>query len=94
MLAGEKEALGCNLKIWTRYGAASTYFGTLGREEADAEQLKALLAAKIIKALDFAKFATHVAHARTGSAAGDLSRIRNADLRGFTRDRSSRSSIT
>jgi predicted XRE-type DNA-binding protein len=49
--------------------------------------LKALLAAEIIKALDRAELTVRAAHARTGFAAADFSRIRNADLARFTADR-------
>jgi predicted XRE-type DNA-binding protein len=62
-------------------------FLDLGREKADVEQLKALLAAEIIKALNREKLTVRAAHARTGFAAADFSRIRNADLARFTADR-------
>ncbi len=62
-------------------------FRDLGRKNADLEQLKALLAAEIIKALDRQQLTVRAAHARTGFAAGDFSRIRNADLARFTADR-------
>lgn len=62
-------------------------FRDLGRENADVEQLKALLAAEIIKALDRADLTVRAAHARTGFAAADFSRIRHADLTRFTVDR-------
>ena len=62
-------------------------FRDLGRENADLEQLKALLAAEIIKALDREKLTVRAAHGSTGTAAADFSRIRNADLSRFTADR-------
>lgn len=62
-------------------------FRDLGTKNADAEQLKAILAAEIIKALDHEKLTVRAAHARTGIAAADFSRIRNADLGRFTLDR-------
>lgn len=62
-------------------------FRDLGRENADAEQFKAILAAEIIKALDREHLTVRAAHTRTGIAAGDFSRIRNADLGRFTVDR-------
>jgi predicted XRE-type DNA-binding protein len=62
-------------------------FHDLGLENADLEQLKALLAAEIIKALDRDRLTVRAAHARTGFAAADFSRIRNADLGRFTADR-------
>jgi hypothetical protein len=51
-------------------------FRDVDRENADAEQLKALLAAEIIKALDRDELTVRAAHARTGFATADFSRIR------------------
>jgi predicted XRE-type DNA-binding protein len=62
-------------------------FRDVGRGNADVEQLKALLAAQIIKTLDRDELTVRAAHARTGFAAADFSRIRNADLARFTADR-------
>jgi predicted XRE-type DNA-binding protein len=62
-------------------------FRDLGHENADVEQFKAILAAAIIKALDRERLTVRAAHNRTGIAAADFSRIRNADLRRFTVDR-------
>src|SRR5258707_12451646 len=62
-------------------------FRDLGHKNADAEQFKALLAAEIIKALDREHLTVRAAHTRTGIAAADFSRIRNADLDRFTVDR-------
>lgn len=62
-------------------------FRDLGRDNADAEQFKAILAAEIIKALDRERLTVRAAHARSGIAAADFSRIRNADLGRFTADR-------
>jgi predicted XRE-type DNA-binding protein len=62
-------------------------FHDLGRENADIEQLKALLAGEILKALDREKLTVRAAHAKTGFAAADFSRVRNADLGRFTADR-------
>src|SRR5580704_12775583 len=62
-------------------------FRDLGHGNADIEQLKAILAAEIIKALDRDKLTVRGAQARTGVAAADFSRIRNADLARFTLDR-------
>jgi predicted XRE-type DNA-binding protein len=59
----------------------------LGKENADLKQFKALLAAEIIKTLDRDQLSVRGAHARTGIAAADFSRIRNADLGRFTADR-------
>jgi len=62
-------------------------FRDLGQIGADVKQLKALLAAEIIKSLDRDELTVRAAHARTGVAAADFSRIRNADLARFTVDR-------
>jgi predicted XRE-type DNA-binding protein len=59
----------------------------LGQDDADVKQFKASLAAEIIKALDRDGLTVRAAHARTGIAAADFSRIRNADLARFTLDR-------
>jgi len=59
----------------------------LGVGSADLEQLKAILASEIIKALDREGLSVRAAHARTGIAAADFSRIRNAVLGRFTIDR-------
>lgn len=57
------------------------------RPYADVEQLKAILAAEIIKRMDKNGLSIRAAHAKTGIAAADFSRIRNADLSRFTIDR-------
>jgi predicted XRE-type DNA-binding protein len=62
-------------------------FRDLRHENADVEQFKAILAAEIIKALDREGLSVRGAHGRTGTAAADFSRIRNADLGRFTVDR-------
>jgi len=62
-------------------------FRDLGHKSADIEQFKAILAAEIIKALDREGLSLRGAHGRTGIAAADFSRIRNADLERFTVDR-------
>jgi predicted XRE-type DNA-binding protein len=67
-------------------GSGNVFRG-LSRENADIEQLKALLASEIIKALDRGDLTVRAAHARTGFAAADFSRIRNAGLARFTADR-------
>ena len=59
----------------------------LKKENADIEQLKAILAAEIIKTLDREGLRVREAQARTGIAAADFSRIRSADLARFTADR-------
>lgn len=62
-------------------------FRDLGHASPDVEQLKAILAAEIIKMLDRKQLTVRAAHAETGVAAADFSRIRNADLARFTLDR-------
>jgi predicted XRE-type DNA-binding protein len=62
-------------------------FRDLGHASPDVEQLKAILAAEIIKMLDREGLSVRGAHVRTGVAAADFSRIRNADLGRFTLDR-------
>jgi predicted XRE-type DNA-binding protein len=62
-------------------------FRDFGHEQADVEQFKAILAAEIIKMLDREGLSVRSAHSRTGIAAADFSRIRNADLGRFTLDR-------
>ena len=62
-------------------------FRDLGRKDADLHQLKALLAAEIVRTLDELDITVRKAHALTHIAAADFSRIRNADLGRFTIDR-------
>jgi len=62
-------------------------FRDLGHENGDIEQFKAILAGEIIKALDGEHLTVRAAQSRTGFAAADFSRIRNADLGRFTVDR-------
>jgi predicted XRE-type DNA-binding protein len=62
-------------------------FRDLGHKNADTEQIKAILAAEIIKVLDREELSVRGAHGRTGIAAADFSRIRHADLGRFTVDR-------
>jgi predicted XRE-type DNA-binding protein len=62
-------------------------FRDLGHENADVEQFKAILAAEIIKTLERDHLSVRGAQARTGIAAADFSRIRNAELGRFTVDR-------
>ena len=62
-------------------------FRDLGSRNPDAEQFKAILAAEIIKVLDREHLTVRAAYTRTGIAAADFSRIRNADLGRFTVDR-------
>ena len=62
-------------------------FRDLGHKNADTEQIKAILAAEIIKVLDREELSVRGAHDRTGVTAADFSRIRHADLGRFTLDR-------
>jgi len=62
-------------------------FRDFAKEDADVQQLKALLAAEIIKKLDREGLSVRKAQALTHIAAADFSRIRNADLSRFTVDR-------
>lgn len=62
-------------------------FRDLGLADAGREQLRALLAAKIIGVLDERKLTVRAAQEQTGIAAADFSRIRRADLGRFTIDR-------
>jgi len=62
-------------------------FRDFGHACPDVAQLKALLASEILKMLDRESLTVRGAHARTGIAAADFSRIRNADLGRFTLDR-------
>ena len=62
-------------------------FRDLGHASPDVEQLKAILAAEIIKMLNREGLSVRGAYTRTGIAAADFSRIRNADLGRFTLDR-------
>ena len=58
-----------------------------GYADADAEHLKAVLAAQIIKVLDKRKMSVRAAGELTGIAAADFSRVRQAKLDRFTIDR-------
>jgi predicted XRE-type DNA-binding protein len=62
-------------------------FPDLGHLDADREQLRALLAARIIGLLDDRKLSVRAAKEITGVAAADFSRIRKANLGRFTIDR-------
>ena len=73
-------------KLETIRGSGNV-FRDLGHKQADTDQFKAILAAEIIKALDREQLSVRAAEARTGIAAADFSRIRNAGLSRFTVDR-------
>ena len=55
--------------------------------DADVRQLKAILAAEIIKTLDRNELSVRKAQALTGIDAGDFSRVRNADFRRISVER-------
>ena len=73
-------------KIAVTRGTGNVFRDT-NRPLADIEQLRAKLAAQIIRLLDKDEIAVRAAQAKTGIAAADFSRIRNADLNRFTVDR-------
>ena len=62
-------------------------FRDLGRANADLEQARAILAAKIVGVLDDGKLSVRAAEKATGVGAAEFSRIRNARLERFTLDR-------
>jgi predicted XRE-type DNA-binding protein len=62
-------------------------FRDLGHPNADVEQIKAILAAQIIIALDARELTVRAAQQLTGIAAADFSRIRRVKLDRFTIDR-------
>ena len=62
-------------------------FRDFGRPDADVQQTKALLAARIIRVLDDEGLSTRKAEARTGVSHADFTRIRNVQLGRFTIDR-------
>jgi predicted XRE-type DNA-binding protein len=73
-------------KIELIHGSGNV-FRDLNMPDADVKQLKGILAAAIIKTLDREELTVRAAQAKTGIAAADFSRIRNADLSRFTVDR-------
>jgi len=62
-------------------------FRDFGDPNADLEQARAILAAKIIGVLDARKLSVRTAESLTGIAASEFSRIRNVKLERFTIDR-------
>jgi len=75
-----------NERLEVTRGSGNVY-RDLGHANADVKQFKALLAAEILKTLDRQQLSVRQAQVRTGIAAADFSRIRNADLGRFTLDR-------
>lgn len=69
------------------FRGSGNVFRDLKQANPDVEQCKAILAAEIIKTLDSESLTVRAAHSRTGIAAADFSRIRNANLSRFTVDR-------
>ena len=62
-------------------------FRDLGEPDADVKQLKALLAAEIIRALRVQNLTNRKAAKKTGFSEADFSRIKHPDLKRFTIDR-------
>ena len=62
-------------------------FRDFDRDDADVQQTKALLAARIVRILDEEGLSTRKAESRTGVNHADFTRIRNAQLGRFTIDR-------
>ena len=62
-------------------------FRDLGLPNPDLEQLRAILAARIVRVLDEEGLTVRRAEERTGFAAADFSRVRRAKLGRFTVDR-------
>ena len=62
-------------------------FRDFGDANADLEQLRAILAARIIRVLDERRLTVRKAQQITGIAAADFSRLRRARLGRFTVDR-------
>jgi len=62
-------------------------FRDFGRPDADLEQLRSILAARILRVLDERGLSVRKAKEITGIAAADFSRIRCANLERFTVDR-------
>lgn len=73
-------------KLKTVRGSGNV-FRDLGRENAEAQQLKALLGSEIVRVLDDGDLTVRKAESLTRIAAADFSRIRNANLNRFTVDR-------
>ncbi len=70
-----------------RIEGSGNVFRDFGDPQADLKQAKAVLAARIIATLDERELTVRKAASRTGFAAADFSRVRNADLGRFTLDR-------
>ena len=75
-----------NEKLEVIRGSGNIY-RDLDMPDADVRQLKAILAAEIIKTLDKNGLSVRKAQSITGIDAGDFSRIRNADFRRISVER-------
>lgn len=73
-------------KLQTVRGSGNV-FRDFRKPDADVRQLKALLAAEIVRSLEARDIGVRRAEDLTGIAAADFSRIRNANLGRFTIDR-------
>jgi predicted XRE-type DNA-binding protein len=69
------------------FGGSGNIYRDFGLPDADIRQLRAVLAARIIRLLAKQRLTVRAAQAKTGIAAADFSRIRNVDLSRFTVDR-------
>ena len=76
-----------NERVFDLVEGSGNVFRDFDDPHADLKQAKAVLAARIIVALDDRKLTVRKAASLTGFAAADFSRIRNADLGRFTLDR-------
>ena len=70
-----------------RVRGSGNVFRDFGRPNADLEQLRSILAARILRVLDERGLSVRKAREITGIAAADFSRIRRAKLERFTVDR-------
>lgn len=68
------------------HGSGNIY-RDLGYPDADIRQFKANIAAQILAILEAEHISVREAAERTGFAAADFSRVRQAKIRGFTIDR-------
>jgi predicted XRE-type DNA-binding protein len=68
------------------YGTGDV-FDDLGFADAPMMRMKSRVAHEIVRALDRRELSVRAGAKETGTAAADLSRIRNADLDRFTLDR-------
>lgn len=68
------------------HGSGNVY-RDLGRPNADLEQARAIVTAKIIRVLDDRNLSTRDAEKLTGISHSEFSRIRSTQLRRFTLDR-------